>query len=157
MTSQFIENPDPQDISCRQLRDFLSIWHRLKAEVGLPARRHFTFQLLKMHLPNIVIVDYLADTKRFRVSLTGTNYTEMLGQEVKGWYVDELTGIGELLERCRHLVKTKTPYLAVDNSLEWIGRGYKYYTTVALPLFDEAGSVNKILFCLSFDDAYGNV
>ncbi|MBL4790868.1 MAG: PAS domain-containing protein [Kordiimonadaceae bacterium] len=151
MTALLIENPTNAEVTCPHLLQFLETWQSIKAAEGLPRRRHFTFRLLKDYLPDIAIMDVDKKTGRFLVSLVGTRYTEMLGREMTGMYVDEMPHTEEMLKRCQRLVEMGQPYFATRNPLNWAGKDYKSYSTLGVPLYGDDETVSKILFCVSFE------
>ncbi|PCI64767.1 MAG: hypothetical protein COB37_00285 [Kordiimonadales bacterium] len=151
MTAILIENPTDSEVSCPRLLRFLETWQSIKATEGLPKRRHFTFRLLKDYLPDLAIMDVKNETGRFLVSLVGTRYTEMVGQEMTGLHIDEMQHTEEMMKRCQRLVETGLPYFATRNPLNWAGKDYKSYSILGVPLYGEDETVSKILFCVSFE------
>lgn len=151
MPEIFIEDPSLNDIPFAPLRDVYDIWRGMMDTHGLAQRKHFTPQVLKDHLPFLVFVDHEADTGRFRVRLIGTSYTEAIGFETTGMYVDEMPNTEEMQTRYRWLVDTAKPYYAYLDQMTWAGQDYRHYAVIGCPLFDDAGRVNMILFRVTFE------
>lgn len=151
MSDTFVANPTIDDIPFEPLRDVYRIWLGVSAEHGLPQRKHFSPQLLKDHLPYLVFIDYERDTDRFRVRLIGTRYSEAIGFEGTGMYIDELPNAAEMEGRYRWMLAHKQPYYAYLEKMVWANREYKHYAVIGCPLYDDDGRISMILFRVTFE------
>ena len=150
MTETFIANPIPEQVPFADVRALFQLWLDIKAEHGVPMRKHFTPQLLQDHLPYLALMDYEKETDRFCARLIGTAYSEAIGFETTGMYVDELENAEEMHKRHKWLVDHKQPYFAAMDTMSWGSRTYKNYAVIGCPLFDECGEVNMILYRVTF-------
>jgi len=151
MSAEFIENPTVDQIPFDTLKDVYRIWQDVRAEYGHAARAHLTPMLLKSHLPYLALVDHDVPTNRFKVRLIGTRYSEAIGFETTGVYLDELPNTEALQSRFQWLVDNKKPYYAYVEEMQWAGKDYRHYGVIGCPLFDENKDVNMLLFCVTFE------
>lgn len=74
------------------LRDALSVWRSLRKERALPPRDAIDPLMLRKHLGWLLLVDVQHGPERFRYRLIGTGFTELLGRDTTGRYLDEIYG-----------------------------------------------------------------
>jgi hypothetical protein len=151
MTETFLADPDPSSVPFDALRDFYQIWLDIKAREGLPARSHFSFTVLKDHLPYLAFIDHEKATGRFKVRLIGTSYSQVIGFEATGKYIEEMPNAEGMKKRYEWLVEHRAPYFASMDSMKWGKDEYRNYAVLGCPLFDEKGDVNMLIFRVSFE------
>jgi len=153
MAEKFIANPTMDQIPFESLQDIYRLWQKAGEEFGYAERKHFTPKMLKEHLPYLTLIDHECDSGRFKVRLIGTHYTEAIGFESTGMYIDELPNTETMLERYNWLVREKAPYYAYVDQMRWADRDYRHYAVLGCPLFDVDKNVNMILFRVTFERA----
>jgi hypothetical protein len=151
MSAEFIENPTLDQIPFDTLKDVYKIWQNVNAEHGHAAREHLTPMLLKDHLPYLALIDRDVPTNRYKVRLIGTRYSEAIGFETTGVYLDELENTEALVSRFQWLVDNRKPYYAYLDEMQWAGKDYRHYGVVGCPLFDANKDVNMLLFRVTFE------
>jgi len=152
MPENFISEPLPEDIPSAELRHVYEMWLSWGRGSTLQQREHLKPDMLIDHLPYLVLVDYVAAEKRFQVRLIGTKYTEAIGFEVTGKFVDEVPKTEAMQARFSWIVENKKPYYAYLDEMAWADKDYRHYAVVGCPLFDDNGDVNMILYRVSFDN-----
>lgn len=150
MTETFIANPSPEQVPFDDVRALYQLWLDKKEQHSLPMRKHFTPQLLQAHLPYLALVDYEKDTGRFCARLIGTAYTEAIGFEITGKYLDEIENAQGMEDRHKWLLEHNQPYFAALDEMSWGARTYKNYAVIGCPLYDEEGDINMILYRVTF-------
>jgi len=153
MTETFIADPTIDQIPFKGLKDLFQLWQDIEDEHGLPKRKHLTPMQLAGHLAYLVLMDYEKETGRFKVRLIGTRYTEAIGFESTGSYVDKLPNAETMIERYQWLVENKKPYYAYMDKMQRAGLEYRYHGIVACPLYSDEGDVEAILFRVTFERA----
>jgi len=151
MTREFIEDPEIDQIPFDSLKGVYQIWQKLSDQHGHAAREHLSPALLKDHLPYLSLIDRDVETGRFKVRLIGTRYSEAIGFETTGVYIEQLPNTEELRSRFQWLVDHKKPYYAYLDEMQWAGKDYRHYGVIGCPLFDENHDVNMLLFCVTFE------
>lgn len=151
MSTDFIADPAIDQIPFDSLKKIYKIWQALQAEHTHVTRQHLTPMLLKEHLPFLALIDYEKDTARFKVRLIGTRYTEAIGFETTGTYIDELPNFGPLQDRFNWLIEHKKPYYAHLDEMSWAEKAYRDYGVIGCPLYDDNAEINMILFCVTFE------
>lgn len=158
MAREFIQDPTIDQIPFEKLKSVYKIWQDISAKHGHAAREHLTPMLLKDHLPYLALIDHDIETdsagvqtSRFKVRLIGTRYSEAVGFETTGAYLDELPDTEGLQARFQWAADNKKPYFAYLEEMLWAGKAYRHYGVIGCPLFDENMNVNMLLFCVTFD------
>ena len=72
------------------LATLLAYWHRKRGTRAMPARADIEPAELKALLPNIFMVDVEHAPFRLRYRLVGSALVDVLGQDIKGKYLDEM-------------------------------------------------------------------
>jgi hypothetical protein len=151
MSKDFIAEPTIDQIPFDSLKKIFKIWRDLQAEHTYVKRKHITPKMLVDHLPYLALIDYEQDSKRFKVRLIGTRYSEAIGFEARGIYIDDLPNSEALLDRFTWLVDQEKPYYACLDEMNWAGKAYRNYAVVGCPLYDDSAKINMILFCVTFE------
>lgn len=150
MSSEFIQNPQSDDITSSALRDFFDIWHDLYHEGALAESQSFQLIDFGYHLPFMVQHKYAADSQRFLVKFYGSGYVDGGGTDHTGRFVDEIPRAESLLARCKWIVENRQPYLSLNNEITWSSMKFKHYDAIACPLFDDTKRVSSLLFRIEF-------
>lgn len=150
LSSVFIENPQPEDITSSVMSDFFDKWHGLHCEGGLPGDQSIQLTDFGYHLPFMVQHKYETDSQRFLVKFYGSGYVDGGGTDHTGRFVDEIPRAESLLARCMWVVENKQPYLSLNNEVVWSSKKFKYYNVLGCPLFDDSKRVSGLLFRIEF-------
>jgi hypothetical protein len=124
------------------LRQLLHYWDEKRGDRRAPSRDDIDPADMIEALPNVFLIDVLAEPRRYRIRLMGTLLGEWCGRDHTGRYVDEITeqAVGTLHE----LVTTGRPWRLLTE----LGRrsgGTKLYELLALPLSRDGTTVNMVL------------
>lgn len=82
------------------LRDVLQLWDSKRSDGAPPARASFGAAELKPFLPNLIIAEFEAASRRYRFRLIGTAIAETFQRDATGQYLDEIY-TGDELETLR--------------------------------------------------------
>jgi hypothetical protein len=108
-------------------------------------------------LPNVMIIDVVADERRFVYRLVGTGEVQLRGHDPTGKSVRDgyFAATPEVAEaRYERVLKTRQPYYEEDN-FQIVDR-YISEANLFLPLSDDDVTVNKILVFSINRDLYRN-
>jgi hypothetical protein len=124
------------------LRQLFQYWDEKRGGRRAPSREDIDPAGMVEALPNVFLIDVVAEPRRYRVRLMGTELVECYGQDITGCYIDEITDreLGALHE----LVTTWRPWRLVGESGSTPGR-VKRYELLALPLSTDGATVNMVL------------
>jgi hypothetical protein len=104
-------------------------------------------------LPGITLFEVERNPWRFRIRLVGTRIAEETGLDTTGYYLDELPNTEKVAARARWAAETRKPYFLPLTPVTWTPNNFKLYATLALPLVDDCGATNMILYYMSFANA----
>ena len=142
-----IDETDLPDECARQLWHW---WHASN-EHGVPPRRQdFDPTKVPHALSGITIFDVERDPWRFRVRIVGTRIVEETGRDTTGVYLDQLENTELIIARARWAAENRRPYFVPLSPVTWTSLNFRNYSTVALPLVDDAGRTCMILYYMSF-------
>ncbi len=150
--SQLTAVNQPHDIPVPLLRDLYEYWNGKKGDRKMPSRPDICPTEIVDLLPKIILIDVEYEPQRFRFRLVGTDVVRVMGQDATGKYLDELSSNSVIHDRLSWLIQHKTTYY-VTSQLDWLNRGFQKYNVLGLPLGDEAGKVNMIMY--GIDQFYG--
>lgn len=80
---------DP-NVTHPMLANLLAYWHQKRGQRAMPARADIEPAELKALLPHIFMVDVEYEPFRLRYRLVGSALVDVLGQDIKGKYLDEM-------------------------------------------------------------------
>ncbi|MCF6216379.1 MAG: PAS domain-containing protein [Emcibacter sp.] len=143
--SQLMAVNQPQDIPVSLLRDLYEYWQGKKGDRKMPSRLDICPTEIIDLLPKIILIDVEYEPQRFRFRLVGTDVVRVMGQDATGKYLDELSSDSAVHDRLSWLIRQKTTYY-VSSQLDWLNRSFQKYHVLGLPLGDEAGNVNMIMY-----------
>lgn len=128
-----------------KLRALFEYWDGKRNGRTFPARASIDPVELRSLLPNVLLVDVEHDPLRFRYRLVGTELTAVLGQELRGRYVDEMpVWFRKFAEAAyRQVVDARAPTYSDINTVEnfWPVR----YSRLLLPLSSDGAAIDVIL------------
>ncbi|VAX03504.1 hypothetical protein MNBD_ALPHA03-1070 [hydrothermal vent metagenome] len=143
--SQLMAVNQSHDIPVPLLRDLYEYWQGKKGNRKMPSRPDICPTEIIDLLPKILLIDVEYEPQRFRFRLVGTDVVRVMGQDATGKYLDELSSNSAIHDRLLWLVRQKTTYY-VTSQLDWLNRSFQKYHVLGLPLGDEAGNVNMIMY-----------
>ena len=126
----------------RVLRQLLQYWDEKRGDRRAPSRDDIDPAEMIEALPNVFLIDVLAEPRRYRVRLMGTLLGEWCGRDHTGRYVDEITD--QAVATLHELVTTWRPWRLLTE----LGRssgGTRPYELLALPLSRDGATVNMVL------------
>jgi hypothetical protein len=124
------------------LRRLFQYWDEKRGDRRAPSRGDIDPAEMIEALPNVFLIDVLAEPRRYRVRLMGTVLGDWYGQDLTGRYVDEITD--QVVGALHELVTTWRPWRLLGEC----GRrsaGTKPYELLALPLSTDGTTVNMVL------------
>lgn len=122
-------------------------WDARRGERAMPARRDIDPADMKALLPNLILVDVVADARRYVYRLVGTHEVEMRGGDPTGkavkdaFYAESAADTLLFLDR---VVETRQPVLYRGTYRPTSSR-IQQEDTLFLPLSNDGASVNMIL------------
>ena len=127
------------------LRDMRTHWESLKDGAELPLASRIDPLDMRRHLGDLFMVRVDNEGRDFTYSLIGTRITEILDRDMTGRRVEDTFPPGHpVLEVYRMIHRRRIP-VRTHGQVSWIGKDYKRFESLMLPLTDPAGTVIKIL------------
>jgi hypothetical protein len=130
-------------------------WDAKRGARRMPARADIDPADLRMHLGWLELVDVLPDCSDFRFRLLGTRINEAFGRDVTGKLVTELYAEKDpdycavFLSHFRTVARDCAVVYG-HGSLSIVGKPFRSYDSVSLPLDRGDGTVGMILSELQF-------
>jgi hypothetical protein len=149
----------PLIIAHPKLQALHALWGQLRGESMVPARSGFAFDVLKIWLGHVALVEVLREPTQFRVRLFGTRLVEWAGKDCTGRTLDDcvradqvtdlLDPYHECLARCAPVVRAAR-YASPGGALFTLEQllllcssdGDVVDVIVAAAYFDKAGSMD---------------
>ncbi len=141
---------DVSDLTDDCARQLWSWWSAADRHAVPPRRKDFDPTEVPRALGNITIFDVERDPWRFRVRIVGTRIVEETGRDTAGVYLDELESAELIAERARWTAENSRPYFVRQAPVAWTSKNFRCYSTLALPLVDDAGQACMIFYYMSF-------
>jgi len=132
-------------VSHPMLADLLAYWHQKRAGRAMPARADIEPAELKPMLPHLFMVDVEHEPLRLRYRLVGTALVDVLGQDIKGKYLDEMPLLFRTFAAGAYeeVLRTRVPcYKEVSGIAAYFRVAYK---RLLLPLSTDGQTINIIL------------
>ncbi len=131
-----------------KIREAYDYWLRIHPAKGLPGRQHFEPTDIPGLLRHVRLLDVEGDPPRFKVRVIGTQFTDRLGHDTTGSYLDELfegfdgsrfhRGLIEVVEK-RQPIWRRGP-------LQWFcTEQYSSVERIHLPLARDGETVDMVL------------
>ena len=131
----------------RAHEELFGYWATLRKRGRLPARRDLDPAAFKRLLPNISLIEPLADRREFRMRLAGTGLYEVYGREITGRRLGDIysppAADGWRAELAQ-VVAARRPAVGVHN-LAWRGASHLSLLWLRLPLSANGCDVDMIL------------
>lgn len=149
----YVIDPDVSDNP--SFRDLVALWRRKCGGRPMPLRSEIDPIELKAHLGGLVMIECLADQDDFRYRLIGTRVVQAYGRDSTGKTVRELYKDSDpqyrdfLLDMYRTVVARKV-IARGRGSLRPVGRDYRFFDTLLLPLDRGDGTVGWLLNEVTF-------
>lgn len=127
------------------LATLMTYWHQKRGKRAMPARADIEPAELKAMLPHIFMVDVEHDPFRLRYRLVGSALVDVLGQDIKGKYLDEMPLLFRTFAAGAYeeVVKVRVPcYKEVRGIAAYFRVAYK---RLLLPLSTDGQTINIIL------------
>lgn len=140
--------PTLQDLPKGPFTDLFKYWQGLRVGDGTPAVSSFDLLALPHLVTNVTIFEFRKE--RIRIRFVGTDIITETGEDTTGQYLDEMPNMSAVQDRSIQCARTAEPYFQSGLPVTWTSRDYKTYSTLGLPLGDEAGPVSQIVFLMIF-------
>src|ERR1700761_5149201 len=131
----------------RAHEEMFAYWASRRQGAQLPGRAAIHPQHFKRHLPNISLIDVLAEPRDYRLRLAGTGLYSVYGREITGRTVEDVYAPpaatywrGELDK----IVDSRRPSVGV-HSLSWRGAAHLSILWLRMPLASNGRDVDVIL------------
>ncbi|MEQ8265708.1 PAS domain-containing protein [Parvibaculum sp.] len=141
------------DALWQPLPGLVAYWERKRGTRSMPAPRDIDPVEIPRLMPWITIADVTYDPLDFRYRLVGTRIVEMGGIDRTGKSLregHEGERLEERLAALRELLEKKGP-VALGGRLDWLGRGYRKFQCVHLPLSDDDRTVTRLIAAYAFE------
>ncbi len=145
----------PEQIQAPVLKRLFAYWSSKRADGQPPPRTAIDPADLRDILPYLWLVDVEREPWRFRFRLVGTKITEWAGREYTGRYVEtEAYGpqAPTIAAQYREVAERCLPMWHQQHA-PWIGREFRFYEKVMLPLLAPGGNVGMLLCAMSMTSA----
>lgn len=141
---------NPSDIHWKDGKMLYDWWEDARGERPFPARREFSPSGMVGLLPSLQLIDVGGADRTYSVRLVGTKVTETLGFDPTGKKLDEIPNTAQVRLLYDWVVENKKPVLRKNVPITWANKDYKTFSTLVLPLGNEAEGVNMILLHFNF-------
>lgn len=116
-------------------RKLFAWWNAARGTRKFPARRDFSPLTMGSDLATMVLHDIgPEDAPDFRLRLVGTEIVRSMKADPTGLPLAALPGTAPLAVRYRWVMRTRQPYLCLDQPLAWADKDFLSYSTLVLPL-----------------------
>lgn len=143
---KFIDDFEISDISNVKMKSVYEYWLKIKGDRLIPSREDINPAEITSVLPHITLVRVEMPSRRYKLTLVGSENVKAVGADMTGKYLDEIPLLKKYAkERYDWVVKNKRPYIYQGN-LKWSEKDYLDYSILALPLSNDNDDVNGIMF-----------
>lgn len=145
---EFEDAPVPPPHSDPKLQEVYTYWCRIHPPVGLPGRQHFEPTEIPRLLRHTRLLDVIGRPPRFKVRVIGTAFTERLGYDTTGRFLDE---VFESFDGSRFhkalvdVVESKRPIWRRGPLLWFCREPYSRVERIHLPLARDGETVDMVL------------
>ena len=135
----------------------LAYWERLRGARAMPSRADMSPVDMLSFLPNVILVDVMAEPMDFRYRLVGTKVTlQMLHTDNTGKTMRELDFKGQgpdskIFKNCAKVVETRQP-LAGQTPYAGKNSDFKATEDIIMPLSEDGETVNMLFVTCEFID-----
>lgn len=134
------------------LPTLLAYWERKRGSRAMPAPRDMDPVEIPRLIPWLAILDVTHEPLDARYRLMGTRIVEMGGVDRTGQsFRDGHSGarLEERLTALRQLMAERTP-VALSGRLDWLGRDYRRFQCIHLPLSENDSVVSRLVAAYAF-------
>lgn len=146
---------DPDLSDNARFLDLKAYWDRKRGARAMPVRSDIDPLELRGHLGSLVLVDVLPGMTDFRMRLIGTTITAAYGRDSTGKLLSSLKSADpEWWRFCDDLYRAvagRAVIAQARGNLRMVGRDFRRFDSVLLPLDAGDGTVGKILAEQLFD------
>lgn len=131
---------------------FLRLWEMKRGASNVPSRESFDFDDFLPWMGRVSIMEVLTGGADFRYRLYGTTLAEVMGEDLTGKYVRNITRPDgdRYLRRLQEIATRRNP-LVFSGECFWRARNITLrYEEVLCPVSGGAGDVSKIIGVTSF-------
>ena len=146
---------DPDLSDNPRFLELKAYWDRKRGTRAMPLRSDIDPLELRGHLGLLVLIDVLPGVTDFRMRLVGTTIVETYGRDSTGKLLSALKPLDpEWWRFCDDLYRAVVERAVIARArgnLRMVGRDFRTFDSVLLPLDGGDGSVGKILAEMRFD------
>jgi hypothetical protein len=140
---------DPDISDNARFVELKAYWDGKRGTRAMPERRDVDPLELRGHLGSLVLIDVLPGLIDFRMRLIGTNITRVYGRDSTGKAVSELKAADpEWWRFCDELYRAVAALRKIARArgtLQMVGKEFRHFDALLLPLDAGDGSVGMIL------------
>lgn len=136
------------------LRRLYAYWDGRRQGREFPARSDLDPLDFRYALGHVILLDVLADPRRFRFRLHGSELAARSGYDMTGKLIEELpnpTNRALLVERCRTVMETRQPMALIDE--RFVGPRRFGYEAVWLPLAKDGVQIDMLMAGVVYRDS----
>lgn len=150
---------DPSILPPGPYTDFYNYWANLKeGRRGAPWK---SFDLLDIAplVPLLTIFEILSPTEdagseksgngQVLIRFVGTSIIASQGEDTTGQLLSDMPNMSGVEERCLEVARSSEPFFLSDQELSWTDHNFISYSTLGLPLTDEANRIDKVIYLMS--------
>ena len=140
------------EIANELLRELHDCWDGKRAGRAMASRSDIDPLDIPRILPNLLLFDVQAESRRFKARLVGTAIVDLYGADYTGRYLDEIElggGREQILKDYETCLELRRP--AISNGLFWNLRDAQLrIERLILPLSDDQEEANMLLAGIAF-------
>ncbi len=135
-----------------KLRQLLAYWEHARPGTALPGRKDIDPIEIPRLMPHVALLDVLRDPLDYRYRLVGTNIVAMTGYDRTGKRAREIfpAAVMEATVRLLENLVAKRKPLAFAGRMFWIGKDYRHFEALVLPLASDGQTVDMAIMGLHF-------
>jgi hypothetical protein len=152
---------DPSTIPFGPYTDFYTYWASLKKDHRGAPWSAFNLLDLAPLVPLLTIFDILSTTedpghkkpgaRHVRIRFVGAEIITSQGEDTTGQFLSDMPNMTDVENRCLEVARSAEPYFASNQKLIWTDRNYRFYSTLGLPLTDDADRIDKVIYLMNFN------
>ncbi len=140
---------DPDLSDSPRFRDLKAYWDAKRGTRAMPRRADIDPLELRKHLGSLVLIEVLPGMTDFRMRLIGSTIVETLGRDSTGKLLSELKPADvnwwRFCDDLYRTVATRAVVARARGNLRMVGRDFRSFDSVLLPLDAGDGTVGMIL------------
>ena len=150
----YVPSPMPMPvITTPQLRTLAELWASKRRDDAIPCRSDFSDDDLRPWFGNLLMVDVVDGTHKFRFRLMGTSLVDAACRELTGKFFDEADISGyepDVLDDYAGVLQTRAPVCKTRRYSPAPGtfmEHWRIYERLLLPLATDGSTIDRILGC----------